>query len=87
MELCKTHRRNEDMSVEGRLILIKNELGDISVGVYGRNRIPTEELSLTSITFCEINQGRGRSPNTMQALEDLADAIEKDNTEHPIENT
>jgi hypothetical protein len=45
MKTGKIYKRNEDMSVEGSLVLIMGEDGDITVEVFGRDGKPTGEFS------------------------------------------
>jgi hypothetical protein len=76
------HERNEDMSCEGFLRIIKQPDGDVIVSVYGCDI--TEQFSITSVEFCAIGSGGGRSSHTLNALRALAEAIDKDNKEFPI---
>jgi len=65
--------RTEDMSRLGKIRLIQQKDGDITVAVYeewGGLVSPGSEVK-----FC--NSG-GHSPNTLRALRDLMDAIEQD---------
>jgi hypothetical protein len=72
--------RNEDMSPIGRLALLLQVDGDVIVVVMADPR----EFSQTSVEFCQPFSGGGRSPHTLEALKDLAVAMERDNTENPI---
>lgn len=70
--------RYEDMSTKGRLTLIWQEGGDIALNIVDENG------RMAGIEFCNSVTGGGQSPNTVKALRDLFQAIEKDNKEHPI---
>ena len=81
--MTRTVTRREDMSPRGYLKVLQQDDGDIIVAVY------PEENGLIqpggSVEFCAPGAGGGRSPNTLAALRALMVAIEKDNSERPIE--
>lgn len=69
--------RKEDMSPDGSLALICQPDGDVIVRV-----IPGEDnerLGLSSVEFCSVGGGGGKSPHTLRALRELARAIDRDN--------
>lgn len=76
-------RRKEDMSPNGMLeVFIDTDNNDIHITVYeddGNGKIE----SMASVEFCCVGAGGGQSPNTMNALRELAKAIELDNKERP----
>lgn len=69
--------RKEDMSVNGRLRLFRQEDGDMCVAVIADNG------DMAGVEFCSVGAGGGRSPNTLQALYALALAITNDNEADP----
>lgn len=70
--------RKEDMSQEGELQLyFDSENNDIHLTVF------TDRKS-ASVEFCCTGLGGGKSPETMQALRNLAEAIKKDNESEPL---
>jgi hypothetical protein len=76
--------RNEDMSPNGLLRLIKQDDGDVIVVV-----VPDEENSTAfgnSIEFCSCGGGGGKSPRTLKALRELFLAMQEDNKECPWRN-
>jgi len=72
-------KRFEDMSVMGSLELLQQTDGDIIVVVTQPSLISGSPISL-QVEFCTHNGG-GESPNVLQALYNLMDAVEKDNQE------
>lgn len=72
--------RNEDMSPIGKLVLYRQEDGDVIVVVSG----DPDNMYDNSVEFCSVGSGGGRSPHTLKALYWLMDAMVKDNTERPI---
>jgi thiamine pyrophosphokinase len=77
----RTVTRREDMSLHGNLTVHQQSDGDIVVAVYSDDPIWGTG---GSIEFCAMGAGGGRSPQTLAALQDLMDAIERDNKERPI---
>ena len=75
--------RYGDMSRYNRLQVIQQEDGDMIVVVqeYPNNNLDRGKIA--SVEFCVPGSGGGRSSHTVQALRDLARAIERDNKEHP----
>lgn len=69
--------RKEDMSVNGRLRLIKQTDGDICVTVI------TDEGESAGIEFCTVGMGGGKSGRTLAALNELALAMIEDNKADP----
>lgn len=66
-----------DMSPDDCLQMFRQQDGDIVVGMY------TEKGGMTSVEFCAIGSGGGRSPHTRRALAHLMVAMERDNAESP----
>ena len=77
MPVGKFIARKEDMSLNGRLRLIKQDDGDICVAVIN------EQGESASVEFCVMGMGGGKSPRTLAALNELALAIIADNEEDP----
>ena len=75
--------RYEDMSPDGWLKIHQQPDGDLVVAFSGRDM--TDELFIGQVEFCECGQGGGRSPETRKALIALAEAMDKDNKNNPIE--
>lgn len=74
--------RNEDMSPDGKLRIIRQNDGDIIIGI-----IPGFDKDIVfgqSVEFCECGSGGGRSPKTRRALIALMKAMEEDNADRPI---
>lgn len=71
-------RRNEDMSPDGSLELIREDDGDIIVRV----REAGERGFGHWVQFC-THAGGGASPHTWRALGALMEAMEQDNREKP----
>lgn len=69
--------RKEDMSINGRLRLIKQDDGDICVAVI------EDSGESTDIEFCTVGMGGGKSGRTLAALNDLALAMIEDNKADP----
>jgi hypothetical protein len=76
------YERHEDMSPDGKLMLLVEDDGDIIVSVIGRGL--TDELRRAQVQFCTVGSGGGRSQHTRTALRSLILAIQKDNEERPI---
>lgn len=73
--------RLEDMSSRGRLRLIQQEDGDIIVAVQS---MENGLLQIgDSVEFCSGVAGGGKSPNTMEALIALMEAMRLDNIQYP----
>lgn len=81
MEEGVLYERKDDNSPGKVLVLCVSNLGDIELSIidFGNKPLTKETVTFTTVAF-----GGGHSPNVRNALEDLADAIEKDNKEHPI---
>jgi hypothetical protein len=76
-------RRKEDMSPNGMLeLFLDNDNNDIHITVFEDDGNGTLE-TMASIEFCCFGAGGGQSPHTMNALRELAKAIELDNKERP----
>ncbi len=80
MKSEKLYSRPEDMSPDGVLTVLRQEDGDVIVGIKARP-FRTGRLTNLSVEFCVEG---GRSPNTWRALIALAEAMELDNNECPI---
>lgn len=78
----KIVERNEDMSPRGKLVVLQQDDGDIIVCSQGMDRDLVQPGS--SVEFCAIGSGGGRSPHTLRALYALMEAIERDNAERPL---
>lgn len=85
MKRKKLYTRHEDMSQDGKILVYMGHTGDISIGIHSYDA--TGVFETATAEFCEIVNGRGRSPHTREALIKLADAIEKDNLENPIKKS
>jgi hypothetical protein len=70
--------RYEDMSPTGKLILHKQEDGDICISILD------EKGNFAGVEFCSIGAGGGKSIHTRKALLYLFNAMEKDNKDNPI---
>lgn len=68
--------RKEDMSVNGRIRLLRQEDGDMIIAVID------DEGHMASVEFCVTSAG-GKSPRTHEALCNLALAIMEDNKNEP----
>lgn len=76
-------KRNEDMSRVGYLKVLIQADGDVIVAVYPQDG---EMVGIGgSVEFCIPGTGGGRSSHTHAALRALADAMERDNQEMPIQ--
>lgn len=69
--------RKEDMSVSGRLRLLRQEDGDMCVAVID------DEGNQAAVEFCMPVSGGGKSPKTLAALRALALAMMEDNEHDP----
>lgn len=69
--------RKEDMSVTGRLRLLRQEDGDMCVAIID------DEGNQASVEFCTPGSGGGKSPKTLAALRALALAMMEDNEQDP----
>lgn len=58
--------------------------GDALLWVFSTDPMNEKQQTEAVIEFCNTGAGRGRSPNTLRALYQLAEAIKKDNKEFPI---
>jgi hypothetical protein len=76
-DLCNDHSevRFEDMSPTGRLVLLKQDDGDMIVSAINEHG---EEVH---VEFCTPMSGGGQSSHTWAALLNLRDAMKKDNAE------
>lgn len=79
MKVGKLYKRIDDMSQDCAITLLKDDDGDIIVGVMSRLHSSGGLLKL-SVEYCVD----GRSPHVLRLLPALAEAIELDNQEHPI---
>lgn len=70
-------RRSEDMG-RGFMQLIIQDDGDVCVGVQD------DKLKFTGIEFCTKMAGGGKSPRTLQALRELAQAMWEDQREDNV---
>jgi len=79
--------RFEDMSPRGRLVLHRQDDGDIIVSVMPDDKQCDGKRLLSpfgvSAEFCTVGSGGGQSPHTRRALTALWEAIELDNKENP----
>lgn len=69
--------RKEDMSVNGRLRVLRQPDGDMCVAIID------DDGNMASVEFCTPGTGGGRSPKTIHALRQLALAIIEDNLADP----
>lgn len=74
--------RKEDMSRHGRIRLIKQDDGDICVGII-TERGEDREMVDADVEFCSCSSGGGKSPRTLAALDNLALAMMEDNEKEP----
>lgn len=84
METQKLYKRVGDMSPSDHLVILMESDGDVMILVEETQqgeKYPTR----CEVQFCNLSFDGGRSKHTRNALIDLADAIEKDNEERPIE--
>ena len=73
LEPRKFYERKGDMSPDSKLQLLIEDDGDVIVSIHH-----TEHLS-SSIQFCSVGNGGGRSPETRTALLALCHAMNRDN--------
>lgn len=87
METGKRYERTGDMSPDDKLVVVMQDDGDIQVKLRLHDRHGIEEFPAVSqfVEFCTLSNGGGRSLRVREALQALAEAIEKDNEEWPIE--
>lgn len=78
MPVNETVGRKEDMSVNGRLCLFKQDDGDICVSVI------EDSGESAGIEFCTVGMGGGKSGRTLAALNELALAMIEDNKADPV---
>ncbi len=71
------------MSPSGALTLVLQTDGDVIVHLQGRDAIGAAVSA--EVEFCDCGAGGGRSPETLNALRELAAAIERDNRRAPIQ--
>jgi len=76
------YERKDDNSTGKVLVVCVSDLDDVELSILDFDA--ESYMSKTTVTFTTLTTGGGRSPNVRRALKDLADAIEKDNKEHPI---
>lgn len=75
-------KRNEDMSRNGKLVVIQQEYGDMIVAIHPDP--DADFMARFSVEFCVVGSGGGRSPKTIKALRSLMIAMEEDNQDRPI---
>ncbi len=80
MEINRIYTRRDDMSAEGLVTVLKQDDGDVILGIVARTYRCGPLLRL-SVEFCLDG---GHSEHTRRALIALAEAIELDNQERPI---
>ena len=78
MEYGRGYNRRDDDSTNCLVRLVKIETGEIQLIIHDWDT--GEEMRVGFATYI----GGGRSPNVLEALENLALAIEKDNKENPL---
>ena len=78
--------RNEDMSPNGLLRLIKQDDGDVIVTVCSDPEDTLFGGTVASVEFCSCGSGGGKSPHTLKALRELFEAMRRDNEECPWRN-
>jgi len=76
-------KRIEDMSAKGFLKIMRDGDGDVIVVVCAADGDMLKASE--SVEFC-VGRGGNRSPNTVTALIKLAEAMEMDNAERPIQS-
>ncbi len=83
-QLVRHVERYEDMSPLGKLSIVIQEDGDVIVGIIPSDLETFETRGfIQTAEFCALGYGGGQSPHTLAALRQLAEAIERDNAEHP----
>lgn len=83
MKTGKIYERKDDNSPGKTLSVLRDSLGDIAVRITDYEKEPLEIFTVEFMT----GAGGGFASNTREALQNLADAIEKDNKEHPMPPT
>jgi hypothetical protein len=78
----KKVERYEDMSRLGKLVVLQQNDGDMIVSIIPDPEEPKHLIQ--SAEFCTLTGG-GQSLNTRKALQNLMEAMEKDNREKPQE--
>ncbi len=74
------YTRTEDMSPDGRLVLIMQEDGDVCLGVIESVSANSPGAGFYSgVEFCSVGSGGGKSPRVREALVRLMLAIKLDN--------
>lgn len=76
VKMGKFYDRIGDMDSDDRISIMREEDGDMIANVTSGNGSAT-------VQFCTVGQGGGKSPRTLQALMNLAKAIEEDNADDP----
>lgn len=84
MEHGKLYKRIGDMSPSDHLVILMESDGDVILLVE-ETQMGEKYPTRCQVQFCTSFAGGGRSIHTRRALIELADAIEKDNKEWPIE--
>lgn len=84
MKLNKLYKRIGDMSPTDHLAILMEADGDVIV-LAEETGMGEKYPKRSEVQFC-TGYGGGRSKHTRNALINLADAIEKDNKERPIES-
>ncbi|MBN2643019.1 MAG: hypothetical protein JXR78_15310 [Victivallales bacterium] len=77
--MTRNVQRTGDMSRDVKLKLYIQEDGDIVVAINGGGQ-------LARVEFCQCGIGGGQSPNTLKALRNLFEAMEKDNCPQNTQN-
>ena len=77
--MTRNVQRTGDMSRDVKLKLYIQEDGDIVVAINGGGQ-------LARVEFCQCGIGGGQSPNTLRALRNLFEAMEKDNCPQNTQN-
>jgi len=79
--------RKEDMSPDGKLVLIQQADGDIIVNVRTDESDSDYQGSPfgVSVEFCATGCGGGRSPHTLKSLKELMRAMVRDNEENKLD--
>ena len=77
IEMMNVAVRYEDMSEFGKLLVSKEDDGDVIISV-----VDSKGFRATA-QFCSIGAGGGQSPSVLNALRNLFDAIKADNVTRP----
>jgi hypothetical protein len=84
----KFYERMEDMSSDGTFCVFRENDGDIILQIIQTQDTMTmrrfDEPVIAEVQFCTCSNGGGKSPRVLEALYELARAIQEDNANCPF---